>query len=137
MKLRKMFKSKAAFTLVELVVVIAIMAILAGAVAGAVVGIRATANTNDAKDTASEVAKTWATLIADGKITPKTTAANVASALDAALNGITVGTAEAADDKYAIVENDKITVYTKTKTVVITLTDKENGGYSIADPADR
>ena len=43
MRLRKMFKNKLAFTLVELVIAIAVMAILAGAVAGTVVGVRTTA----------------------------------------------------------------------------------------------
>lgn len=91
MKLRKMFKNKLAFSLVELVVVIAIMAILAGAVAGAVVGVRDNANKNQVQTAASEVAKQLQLAIASegeaGWLSNTMDAANVVKKLQNVLSG--------------------------------------------------
>jgi prepilin-type N-terminal cleavage/methylation domain-containing protein len=125
MKLKKVFNKKA-FTLVELVVVIAIMAILAGAVAGAVVGLRENANKTEAQDAASTISEQWELLAAQSEITSSTSAANVATKLKAKLKNIDVvsGTATSTSEKYAVVagtgNSQTITIYTKTKKVVCT-----------------
>ena len=121
MKLKKMFKNKLAFTLVELVVVIAILAILAGAVAGGVFGYLANARKTEIKDLAKEVEKSWKLLVTDEEINVSTAAATVATKLNPKFDGITVGTADPSsnDEKYikitGVGNSQKITVYTKTK----------------------
>ena len=97
MKLRKIFKNKLAFSLVELVVVIAIMAILAGAVAGAVVGVRDNANKNQVQTAASEVSKQLQLAIAGegdaGWLSNTMDAANVVKNLKKVLSGFGVDNA--------------------------------------------
>lgn len=85
MKLRKIYKNKLAFSLVELVVVIAIMAILAGAVAGAVVGVRENANKTEVSDAASKVAEQLEMIFPD--LSNTATADSVVTALKAVLDG--------------------------------------------------
>lgn len=58
MRLRKMFKNKLAFTLVELVIAIAVMAILAGVVTGSVLGARDSARRTAATTPASSLKTT-------------------------------------------------------------------------------
>ena len=94
MKLRKMFKNKLAFTLVELVVVIAIMAILAGAVAGAVVGIRASANKSEVTDTADKFATQIQMMIGNGDITSSWDRAKMKTELEKVLPGVTYETTD-------------------------------------------
>ena len=105
MKLRKIFKNKLAFSLVELVVVIAIMAILAGAVAGAVVGVRDSANKNEVETAGAEVAKQLELLLNDGATSKTKDAAAVVTALKGMLSGfgasnanIYTGTVKAPED---------------------------------------
>ncbi len=88
MKLRKICKNKLAFTLVELVVVIAIMAILAGAVAGAVVGVRASANKSEVTDTGAKLADQLQLMVANGDISNSMTQDNLKKALEAQLPGV-------------------------------------------------
>ena len=105
MKLRKIFKNKLAFSLVELVVVIAIMAILAGAVAGAVVGVRASANKSEVTDTGSQLA-TQLSLIWSGQavdsagktitVTKTTKNTDIKGWLESNLPGVTYETTQTA-----------------------------------------
>ena len=105
MKLRKIYKNKLAFSLVELVVVIAIMAILAGAVAGAVVGVRDNANKTEVTDTANELA-TQLSLIWSGQakdkndkditVTKSTKNTDIKGWLETLLPGVTYETTQTA-----------------------------------------
>ena len=118
MKLKKLFKNKLAFSLVELVVVIAIMAILAGAVAGAVVGVRDNANKTEVSNTAGELATQlsmiWSgqAMDKDGKtitVTKSTKSTDIKAWLETNLPGVTYETTQTAvasrtaDTKYVLI----------------------------------